>query len=952
MSEPKLISPLLDGFSMGDAISHHDGVRCCPALKEGSDKKYIVKIISIPASQVQLDALLQIGAYDDPTAALDYFKELADGVEKEAQCLKNLSRLDGFLAYEGWQVVPMDRSRLGYEVYLLSHFRHSLEKFMRRNPMTHLGAVNLGIDLCGALSAARRAGWIYADLKPSNIFISENREYRIGDLGLMELEGLDLASLPGKYRSDYTAPELQDELVSPNTTMDTYALGLILYQIFNDGKLPQVKDPTEDPLPPPTNADYEMAEILLKACAPKPADRYADPMEMGQALVAYMQRNTVNDVPILPPRAELTGDAAAAEAPRRDETLPGMNDEAPLPKEALSQEMAEMIDQADDLISHHLPAPPVAPEAASVEDLEAHVIQEAEEKKQARQLLEALTLEPADTEIEEDPQPIAPLDIPVAEIPQKPKKDKVSDLSTQRRKKQLKGILTAVLVLLILGGIAAGGYWFYGNYYVQSIDSLTVSGTENEMTILLDSDIDDSLLSIHCTDTYGNTKDAAVVNGQASFSELLPDMLYKIQVQIQGFHKLSGPTTHEYMTPAETRIVSYTAVTGPEDGSVILNFTVDGPDSEEWTAICSAEGQETILHTFTGHMATVKGLAIGQEYTISLVPSTDLYITNGDSLAFTASSLVIAQDLALTTSADGKLYVAWTVPENAIVTSWDVYCYSADGYEQRITTDELAVVFDGISTGSAYTVEVTAAGMTQAARAGITANPITISNIQVDDSDEMQLRVTWDYTGPAPEGGWLLVYTIDGQGQEQVVRCEENSGVISVRVPVATYDLTIQAADGSTVFQNTAAFKTGAAELYNNSYQDLYPGIHPHMLRANLLVTPQVEGWTVSNISGSDYTTTFSSGEEISVMLQYLDDFWLHHEDITVMYVIRNEAGKVLGDHIGIQNLDWKDDMWKGKDYHFCGLDIPSVPTEPGKYSLCLYFDGMAVCILEFTITA
>ena len=94
MSEPKLISPLLDGFVMGNPISDHDGVRCCPAMKENSDNKYIVKIISIPASQVQLDALLLTGAYKDPADAMDYFKAVADGVEAEAQLLKKLSKLE------------------------------------------------------------------------------------------------------------------------------------------------------------------------------------------------------------------------------------------------------------------------------------------------------------------------------------------------------------------------------------------------------------------------------------------------------------------------------------------------------------------------------------------------------------------------------------------------------------------------------------------------------------------------------------------------------------------------------------------------------------------------------------------------------------------------------------------------------------------------------------------
>ena len=69
MSEPKLISPLLDGFVIGDAISDHDGVRCYPAMREDSDDKYIVKVITIPASDTQLDALLLTGAYSDAQAA-------------------------------------------------------------------------------------------------------------------------------------------------------------------------------------------------------------------------------------------------------------------------------------------------------------------------------------------------------------------------------------------------------------------------------------------------------------------------------------------------------------------------------------------------------------------------------------------------------------------------------------------------------------------------------------------------------------------------------------------------------------------------------------------------------------------------------------------------------------------------------------------------------------------
>lgn len=941
MSEPKLISPLLDGFSVGAPISDHDGVCCYPAIKVESEQKYILKTISIPASQTQLDALLLTGAYTEPTDALEYFRELSEGVEREAECLKNLARLEGFIPYEGWQTIPTE-GRLGYEVYLLCAYRYCLERHMKRNTMTHLEAVNLGIDICNALCAARRAGWIYADLKPSNIFISETKEYRIGDLGLMELEGLELASLPGKYRSAYSAPELQDEMVSPNTTMDTYALGLILYQIFNNGQLPTVKHPTEDPLPPPENADYELAEILLRACAPDPKDRWEDPASMGQALVAYLQRNTVKDTPVAPPMAQLdsTDSGILRDDPFRDQTLPEASEEPELFREAVTQEVSSMVEQADDLIFHDLPAPPVAPEGATVEELEADLLREAAEKLAQQETEEALPEAENFTPVEAQQEPDK----------QKEKSD-FSDLGHKRRKERRKAILLPVTLFLVFALLGGGALWLYNNYYLQMINSLSVIGTEDEMTVLLDTEIDNALLKVVCTDTYGNTTHSDVTDGKATFSDLKPDMLYKIRVEIEGFHKLDGSTTHEYATPAETRIASYSAVTGTEDGSVILNFTVDGPDSDEWTVICTAEGEQTLMQSFTGHMVTVNGLTVGKTYTIQLAPTTELYIVGEDSLEYTASAIVIAENLEITTTGSGSLTVTWNAPEGIQVSSWNVRCYSVDGYDQTQTTSDLTATFSDLSVGSAYTVEVTAAGMTQSARAGITANPIYIDAVHVDESNVTTLTVSWDYTGNAPEGGWLLLYTIGGNGRTQVVQCESNSGLLEVRVPSTTYDFTIQAADGSTVFQNTYSYKTPNAEVYQNIPQAFYREAHAEYFFVNLLKTPGNANWTHSDVSQNMYTTTFKSGEGISVLMYFMKNFYIRHENIQVMYVIRDENGNVLSDYIAMENRDWRDDMWKGRNYHYCGLDVPLLPTDPGNYSLGIYFNGYAVTSVNFTIT-
>ena len=368
LAETELISPLLDGFAMGNPMSSHDGVRCCPAIKENSDEKYIVKIISVPAAQTQMDAMLLAGAYKDMAGAMDYFKGVADDVEKEAEFLQKLSKLEGFLPYDGWQTVPIKRRRLGYEVYLVSPYKHSLAKYIRRNPVTHLEAINLGLDLCSALSVCRQAGCLYVDLKPTNIFLTEKKSYRIGDLGFIPLDTLRYTSLPDKYRSPYSPPELHDAMATLNETADTYAVGMILYQLYNDGSLPFKGKAPDEALPSPVNADYEIAEIIMKAIDPDPAKRWQEPKELGKALAAYMQRNSINDTPItiytpIEAKPEDVVPAQPAPAPTeapaqqeetiaedtQDETLPEPADAADLLPHQMSEEVSQIMDEADAL---------------------------------------------------------------------------------------------------------------------------------------------------------------------------------------------------------------------------------------------------------------------------------------------------------------------------------------------------------------------------------------------------------------------------------------------------------------------------------------------------------------------------------------------------------------------------------------------------------------------------
>lgn len=1021
MSELKLISPLLDGFSMGNPMSEHNGVRCCPAIKDNTDKKYIVKIISVPATQAQLDALLLAGAYKDPADAMEYFRQVGEGILKEAELLKTLSKLDGFLPYEGWQMEPITRHRLGYEVYLVGSYKRSLEKQLKKTPVTHLGAINLGLDLCSALSVCRQAGALYVDLKPANIFVSEKKEYRIGDLGFVEMDALSYTALPDKYHSPYTPPELLDPMGSLNLTADTYAVGMILYQLYNDGQLPfrGMRDP-EEVLPTPVNADYELAEIIMKAIHADPSERWQDPGELGKALASYMQRNAVNDIPITPhipldvkpddiavipkkkkkkaSKKDLGSDAGQTaedkepkEAPAAEEGLPeadsaapeagieasqtapeepappgaegGLPDalpeataekalpeepsekpatpqdasgEAPLPSdeenpdmlqpEEMSEELSRIVAKADDLIAYEMPEDAIMPEPPEAADPFAFITEDADDID--------------DSDVPEDPV-MEEEESGTAEKAKKKKKEKkYADPKYKRRRKRF---FTAILFLFLLAAAGAGGYWYYQNLYLLPIDGITIDGTQDQLTVTVASGIDESLLNVVCSDNYGNKKTASLSGGKAVFSDLLPNTLYTIELEVDGFHALVGKTSDMFTTEATTKIVSFTSIAGSEDGSVMLNFTVDGEEPDSWTLLYSAEGQEPMRKTFKGHSVSVSGLSIGSVYTFRLEAGGGLDVGGETELQLMAPRLVLAENVTISSNTGTEITVRWDAPGDVIVDSWDVRCYNIYGYEEAVTVTDTEAVFPNIDPTYSYTVEVTASGMTQPTRTSITENPIRISQLDVDGSKHDKLKVTWDYTGEAPKDGWLLIYSYVG-GQKSVVKTEKASANIPLNIPGARYELTVQSADGTTVFNNTAVYHAPEADDFNKH------SLSKDKLSVDLVKTPGEAEWYFESLGSDAIQTSFASGDRISIVLRSSDSFYMTGAEVDILYVIRDAYGNVLPDYVKEESISWKS-IWNGGEVQNGELNVPAVPTAAGEYVLDLYFDGMSAAQLNFTIT-
>ena len=1037
MSDATNSTLTLDALTIGEPISQHHGVKCCPAIRESTDERYIVKILSIPASQVQLDALLLTGAYPTPAHAMEYFRERAEEVLQEVEILNRLHAMEGFLPFTHAEI-RKDKNNVGYQVYLISPYKRSLERQMQLEPLTHLGAVNLGLDLCAALAICRRAGFLYMDLKPSNVYITPNQGYRISDLGFVSLSSLKYASFPEQYRSAYTAPEISDAMSSLNNRIDIYALGLILYQVYNNGELPGEAGGI---LPPPAYADYEMAEIILKACDPEPEKRWANPLQMGQAIVAYMQRNSVNDTPIVPPPVEIPEEPeaeepeqteAAAEAEIADETdaildgilvdLPPLEPsaeempaveiemEAEEPSEAapeaaeaddaapildlsfiedasedetvpteesaadiqldfVSDEVQEMLQRADDLISHELPEPAVAPEPIEVPFPAPIVLLDDEEPE------EEVTIPPITLDAEED-EPAQ--EEPSAEEPAEETSEAVDEAEDAQADEEAdeeaasdseedwddedpeyrvseyysdneelgaerphrgKRIVVIAACIALLAALITGGILFYQYYYLQSVASFSIDGSVDSLTAVVTSSIKDDLLTVVCTDTYGNTRIQEVINGRAHFTNLTPNTQYRVQLNISGFHKLKGVTSGSFTTAAQTEILNLNAVAGPEDGSVILSFSVNGPEAASWTVAYSTGNSPETVQSFTGHTVTITDLVIGSEYLFRLIPDDDQYLTGTWLLRYTAQQIVCAQELSIRSCANGMLVAVWNVPEGLEGQSWNVRCYNDNGYDQTVTTMDSQAQFTDLDHNYGYTVEVTAVGMTQSATATVTANPITLNTLTATADEDNMLTLNWTYSGEAPAEGWILDYTVDG-GTPITLSCTETTAQI-IRCPGSKYEIDVRPVGETSFFGQHLSYEAEQAAMFSDY------GVTADDMSFYMCLTPEKANWDRFDVPRSDYTTTFKVGVKASFLVELWKNYQKSDSKVTVTYVIRTKDGVP----VSLNSVDstWNK-LWSKK---FCELDIPQMPEAAGEYTIDIYFNGQQINneTLSFSVT-
>jgi serine/threonine protein kinase len=150
--------------------------------------------------------------------------------------------------------------------------------------------------LCSAIDYAHSRGMVHRDIKPANVMINHEGQVVLTDFGIARIMGATQYTQTGALSGTpaYMSPE-QGQGERGDERSDIYALGVMLYETAT-GMVPYDADTPfavimkhiSEPLPVPSTVNPNIPEnvenVILKAMAKAPDDRYQTAGEMARAL--------------------------------------------------------------------------------------------------------------------------------------------------------------------------------------------------------------------------------------------------------------------------------------------------------------------------------------------------------------------------------------------------------------------------------------------------------------------------------------------------------------------------------------------------------------------------------------------------------------------------------------------------------------------------------------------
>ncbi|OBK87076.1 serine/threonine protein kinase [Mycolicibacter heraklionensis] len=197
------------------------------------------------------------------------------------------------------------------------------ELLNERGPMPPHAVAAVLRPVLGALGIAHRAGLVHRDVKPENILISDDGDVKVVDFGLVR--AIAAAGITSTNVILGTAAYLSPEQVrdgNAGPASDVYGVGVLTYELLTgdtpfsgDSSLTVAYQRLDHDVPPPSSAidgvPAEFDDLVARATAREPAERYADGLEMAHAVDVITERLALPAFRVPAPRNSAQHNAAA-----------------------------------------------------------------------------------------------------------------------------------------------------------------------------------------------------------------------------------------------------------------------------------------------------------------------------------------------------------------------------------------------------------------------------------------------------------------------------------------------------------------------------------------------------------------------------------------------------------------------------------------------------------------
>lgn len=257
-----------------------------------------IKVITIPTDGTQVDSLRSEGL--DMNATRTYLQGIVNDFVSEIQIMESFKGMQNIVSVEDYKVVERT-DRIGWNIYIRMELLTPFNQYICDRKLSEAEVIKLGCDICTALEICQKRNIIHRDIKPENIFVNDFGDFKLGDFGIARKMENVTGGLSQKGTFNYMAPEVAGN-GRYDSRADIYSLGIVLYRLLNQNRLPfldtqkQLLSPNErraaverrlrgEPLPAPCEASPTMAALVLSACAYDPNKRFSNPTAMKRALL-------------------------------------------------------------------------------------------------------------------------------------------------------------------------------------------------------------------------------------------------------------------------------------------------------------------------------------------------------------------------------------------------------------------------------------------------------------------------------------------------------------------------------------------------------------------------------------------------------------------------------------------------------------------------------------------